>query len=80
MLVQREKSKYLKMNRSTKRFVFFYRIIYFFLTYVYVSSLLLLSEKICDTRPYDWNKNISLKTRMMVSTLVNKVKFNTEIS
>ena len=26
------------MNRSTKRFVFFLRVIYFILTYVYVSS------------------------------------------
>ena len=41
---KREKTKYFNMKRSTKRFVFL-RIIYFVLTYVYVSSLLLSSEK-----------------------------------
>ena len=41
------------MNSSTKRFVFL-RIIYFVLTYVYVSSLLLSSEDACSRMPYKW--------------------------
>ena len=43
------------MNRFTKRFVFFFRIIDFALTYVYVSSLLLSSGNICSTSLYELN-------------------------
>ena len=61
--LKREKSKFFKMNRSTKRFEFFknylfcsYIHIYYklVLTYVYITSLLLSSENLCDTRPYEW--------------------------
>ena len=53
------------MNKSTKRFAFL-RIIYFILTYVYVSSWLLWLEIICGTRPNKWSttsKEKKIKTK-----------------
>ena len=47
-----KKSRYFKINRSTKKF--FKRIIYFALTYVYDSNLLLSSQNISRTRLYEW--------------------------
>ena len=35
--------------------LYFLRIIYFVLTYEYVSRLLLSLENICGTMPYEWN-------------------------
>ena len=39
------------MNRFTKRFVLFKGFIYFVLTYVYVSSLMLSLESMYGSRP-----------------------------
>ena len=53
----KERKKYFEMSRSTKRFVFFFRIylfIHFLFTYVYVSSLLFSAENIYGSRP--WKK------------------------
>ena len=51
----KERKKYFKMNRSMKRFVLFKVLfLYFVVTYVYVSCLLLSSENIYGTRPGDW--------------------------
>ena len=37
-----------------QRDLYIFKIIYFVLTYEYVSSLLLSSENICGTKPYEW--------------------------
>ena len=48
----KERNKCFKMNKSTKKFVFFKDLyIYFVLAYVYVSNLLLFSENIYSTWP-----------------------------
>ena len=54
-IVGPKREKYFKMNKSTKRFVFFKEsFIYFVLRYVYVSSWLLSSKNIYGTRLWEW--------------------------
>ena len=63
---------YFKMNRSTKRVISFkiYLFIYFIFTYVYVSSLLLLSENIYGTRPCEWGTQWDVNSLVFESWMI----------
>ena len=54
---------YIKMNRSTKRFVFFRDLFtYFFHAYIYAFTLLLSSENIYAKRPFEWGAQWDLNS------------------